>query len=348
VAVEAVPARRVATRGARSAGVVEHDAAARGAFGGGFGHHRIRFRQCGLRHARPVFERHHGLTQCRDRGGGRGIRTERLAQAAQRAGVELRHARFVHTEFGADFLHGDFGVVVERHDAAFARRQRVDGSLHAVLHFLTFVGGIGTLGFDRHHHGGQLRFVDVLGTRQRRGLLDRVDAHDHLAQARFIRSHGGGQVGQRRLVAEREAQPFAGGFKLAAHAAHAPRPRVLAQRVDHRSPDAPFGERLELDAARFLEPPRRVDEANHAVLNQVAQVDGVWHGRRHSARQGFHERNASLDAGVDGVGGLLGDHGESSSCVRRSWRTLPLLQSRCQNRATLSRGEHRRAKNGTK
>ena len=63
----------------------------------------------------------------------------------------------------------------------------------------------------------------------------------------------GGEVGQRRLAAQLAAQLLARGLELAALAANAARPGVLAQRVDHRAADAPLGEGLELDAARLVE-----------------------------------------------------------------------------------------------
>ena len=69
----------------------------------------------------------------------------------------------------------------------------------------------------------------------------------------------GGEVGQRRLAAELAAQLLARGLELAPLAAHAARPGVLAQRVDHRAAHAPLGEGLELDAAVLVEAvaPRR-------------------------------------------------------------------------------------------
>jgi len=251
---------------------------------------------------------HDGLAQRFHRRHRRGIRTKRLAQTAQGAGMELRHPRLVDAEFGADFLHRDFAVVVEGDDAALTRGQRADGATHAVLHFLPLVGGIGTLGLHRHEHLWQLGFVDVVGARERRGLLDGVDADDHLAEALFVGAHGLGEVGQRRLVAERQAQLLAGGLELTAHAAHTTRPGVLAERVDHRAAHATLGEGLELDAARFLEALGGVDEANDPVLHQVAQVDRVRHGGGHSTGQCFHEGEPGFDAGVDLFGSLLGGH----------------------------------------
>ena len=117
----------------------------------------------------------------------------------------------------------------------------------------------------------------------------------------------GGQVGQRRLGAGLAAQGLAGRLELAALAADAARPGVLAQRVDHGAPDAALGEGLELDAAAVVVAVRGVDEADHPVLHQVAEVDRVRHRRGHPAGNGFDEGQAGDDAilrghGVDGWG----------------------------------------------
>jgi len=97
-------------------------------------------------------------------------------------------------------------------------------------------------------------------------------------------------------VAERGAQFLTGGLQLAAHPAHAARPGVLAQRIDHRPADAAFRKRLELDAARVVEAVGGIDQADHAILHQVAQVDRVRHGCRHAAGQCFDKRDAGFDA----------------------------------------------------
>jgi len=73
------------------------------------------------------------------------------------------------------------------------------------------------------------------------------------------------------------AQLFSRGFQLATHAADTTRPGILAQRVNHRAAHAPFGECLELDAARIVKAMRRVDQADDAVLDQVADVDRMRH-----------------------------------------------------------------------
>ena len=135
----------------------------------------------------------------------------------------------------------------------------------------------------------------MIAARERRRRLDGVDADDGLAETLFVGADGLRQIRERRLVAQGDAQLFARGLELAAHAAHATRPGVLAERVDHGAADAALGKGLELDAAALVEPLGRIDEANDAVLDQVAQVDGVRHGSGHTARQRLHKRKTGLD-----------------------------------------------------
>ena len=52
---------------------------------------------------------------------------ERLLQALDGAGVELRHARFVDPDLGPDLLHRDVAEVIEPDDLALARGQRLRG-----------------------------------------------------------------------------------------------------------------------------------------------------------------------------------------------------------------------------
>src|SRR5690606_23451408 len=56
-----------------------------------------------------------------------------------------------------------------------------------------------------------------------------------------------------------------------------------------------LGERLELDPALLVEAVGGVDETDDAILDQVANVDGVGHGRRHPARERFNERQTFYD-----------------------------------------------------
>jgi hypothetical protein len=95
-------------------------------------------------------------------------------------------------------------------------------------------------------------------------------------------------------VAERAAQLLAGRLELPPDTAHSARPGVLAQGVDHRPANAPFGEGLELDPARLVEPFGGVDEADDTVLHKIAEVDRVRHGGSHAAREGLHKRQASF------------------------------------------------------
>jgi len=154
---------------------------------------------------------------------------------------------------------------------------------------------VGTFRLRRHHHRRQLGPVDVLRARERRGRFDRVDADDRLAKALFVGADRLRKVGERRLVTKRGAQFFARRFELASHPANTSRPRILAQRVDHRAADASLGEGLELDAARIIEAVCRVDQSDHAVLDQIAQVDRMRHRCRHPSRERLDKRQSRFN-----------------------------------------------------
>ena len=63
------------------------------------------------------------------------------------------------------------------------------------------------------------------------------------------------------------------------------RPRIAAQRVDHRASHAALRKRLELDPARVVETIRCVDQADDAILHQISNVDRVGHRRVDHRRQ---------------------------------------------------------------
>jgi len=228
------------------------------------------------------------------RGRGRGL--ERRPQALDRAGVQLRHARLVYAQLVADLLHRDVTEVVEAHQAPLAGRQRRHRVANALLDLGPLVGGVGGIGLGGHERRGQRRLVDAVEVRQRGRGLDRVDPDDGAAQALLVGADLGRQIRQRRLVAQLAAQRLARGLELAALAAHASRPRLAPERVDHRPAHAPLGEGLELDAAPLVEPMGGIDEAHDPVLHQVPDVDRVRHRRREAARESLDKREAGDNA----------------------------------------------------
>jgi len=139
-----------------------------------------------------------------------------------------------------------------------------------------------------------------------RGGFDGVDADNRAAEALLVGTDLRGQIGQRWLAAELAAQLLAGSFQLTALTAHSTRPGILAEGIDHRPANTPLGERLELDTAGLVEAVRRIDETDDAVLDEVADIDGVGHRGRHPTRELFDEGDAVDDAGVVGAG--LGAH----------------------------------------
>ncbi|MGC4082448.1 MAG: hypothetical protein QM736_10165 [Vicinamibacterales bacterium] len=103
-------------------------------------------------------------------------------------------------------------------------------------------------------------------------------------------------------------QRFACRVELAALAANAARPRILAERVDHRPAHATLGEGLELDASRFIEAVGGIDETKDPVLDEVADVNRVRHRRRHAAGQRFNKWQAGHDSAVLSGGSGLNGH----------------------------------------
>jgi len=232
---------------------------------------------------------------------------QHVAQTADGPRVELRDTRLVDADLGANLLHGRFLIVVEPDHLLLAGRERRNRVLHPALGFFTLEGHVRTLGLrgdERRRQGG---FVEMVVVGERRGGFDGVDADDRAAQALLVGTDLRSQVGQRRLATELAAQLLARGFELAALTADATRPGILAQRVDHRPPDAALGEGFELDTAPLVEAVRGIDETDDAVLDEVADIDRVGHRGRHAASKLFNEGNAVHDAGVVG-GGWLGAH----------------------------------------
>jgi len=236
----------------------------------------------------------------------RGGRAKRVAQTTNGSRVQLRHARFVDANLGANLLHRGFGVIVEADDLLLPRRQRCNGVADALADFLALVRGVRLFGLGRNEHRGQRGLVEIVGIGQRGGRLDRVDPNDGASELLLVRSHLRGEVCQRRFAAELATERFARTLELATLPAHPTRPGVLPQCVNHRAPDAALGEGLELDAARLVEPVRRVDQPDHSVLHQVADVDGVRHRGRDTAGKLLDERKAGDYAGV--LGGELREH----------------------------------------
>ena len=119
-------------------------------------------------------------------------------------------------------------------------------------------------------------------------------------------------------------QRFARRVELAPLAANAARPGVASQRVDHRAAHAPFGEGLELDAARRVEAVGSVDQAEHAVLDEVADIDRVRHRGRHASSEGLDKRKSGNDATILVRGNWLGAHADAvSQCWYQQLRQCP-------------------------
>src|SRR4029077_1906930 len=83
-------------------------------------------------------------------------------------------------------------------------------------------------------------------------------------------------------------------------------------------------EGLELDAASRIEAVGSVDQAEHAVLNKVADINRVRHGGRHASSESLDKRNPGNDATVLARGNWLGAHADAvSQCWYQRLRQCP-------------------------
>ena len=95
----------------------------------------------------------------------------------------------------------------------------------------------------------------------------------------------------RRIVAGLPfVEALARRLELTTDTAHAAGPRILAQRIDHRAANASLGEGLELDPTRIVKAMGRVDQSDHAFLDEIADIDRVRHRRGQSPRERFDKR----------------------------------------------------------
>ncbi|BCS36094.1 hypothetical protein TBR22_A53310 [Luteitalea sp. TBR-22] len=216
---------------------------------------------------------------------------EGVLQARQGAGVQLRDPRLVDAERLPDALHRRVLEVIEGEEPAVAGLELRHGLAEPLAALDEGIALVGQRGGRRDAPGRQVGVLAVTAGRGRSGL-DGVDADDGPTEALLVGAEVRGQVGQRRLGASGRPKRFTRRLELTADAADAARPGVAAERVDHGATDPALGKGLEADAATLVIPVHGVDEAEHAVLHEVADVDARRHGGRDATGQGFHERPA--------------------------------------------------------
>jgi hypothetical protein len=169
---------------------------------------------------------------------------------------------------------------------------------NAVFGFLTLVRQIGLLGLGRHQRrrivdssdasffaSGEVASIALMRTMVR---LRRFSSEPSFA-ARS--ASDGSQPSSRRSV-------LAGSLELATLPAHARghaslrSASIIAPRM-RRSANV-----LEFDAARLVEAVRGVDQADHPVLDEIADVNGVRHRRRNTTGELLHEGDAGDNARI--------------------------------------------------
>jgi len=133
-----------------------------------------------------------------------------------------------------------------------------------------------------------------------------MDPDDGAAEPLLVGADLGGEIRERGLAAVFPAQLLTSGLYLPTLPANAARPRVLAERIDHGPTHTPLGKRLELDAATFVETLCRVDETDDPVLDKIADVDRVGHGRGNAAGQLLDKGDTCNDSRI--LCGAMGAH----------------------------------------
>jgi hypothetical protein len=118
-------------------------------------------------------------------------------------------------------------------------------------------------------------------------------------------------------VAKLASKLFARSLELPTLAADAAGPGILAQSVNHGSPNATFGERLELDTAPLIKPVRCVDEPYDTILDKISDVDRVGHRGRNTSGKLLYEGNAGNNARI-----LRNNLGAHECDLRRHVRQL--------------------------
>jgi len=227
---------------------------------------------------------------------------EGFLQSANRPRMQLRHARFVDADLLANLLHRRLLVVVEADDLLFPWRQRRDSRANTVRRLRTLVRGIGTLGLGGDQRLRNRRFVVIVVICERRRRFNGVDAHDRAAQPLFVRPELVGKIRQRWLVSQLTPELLARRFEFTPLAAHASRPCIFSQRVNHCPAYTALGKGLELDASSLIESVGGINQSDHAVLDEISDIDGMRHRRGHATGKLLNERYTCDNSRVLGAG----------------------------------------------
>ncbi len=170
------------------------------------------------------------------------------------------------------------------------QRERLNRRPHAGTYLELLVGGVRGVWFRRHKRGRQAALVEVLARGERRCRFDRVDANDRSTQTFFVGANPGGQIGHRWFVPELSSQRLTRCVQFSSLTPDPTRPRIAAKGIDHGTTNASLRKCFELDAAILVEATSCVDEAQYSVLHEIANVDGVRHGRSHPPGECLNER----------------------------------------------------------
>src|SRR5690606_30269382 len=215
------------------------------------------------------------------------------AQAYRGLAVDLAGARLAYAQHRADLAQVQFLLVVQRQHQAFAFGQAIDGRGQRIAEraLLELACGIGVA------VAGQARLAVVF-------VHVRVQAHqlpargvlDHGVVLVQRHAHRFGHLLRGRGLAGALLDLAGGGDDVAVAPVHRARhPVAAADLVDHRAADADRGVGLEGRALVGLEIAGRVDQAEHAGLHQVVDLDAGRQARGEVVGDAAHEFAVLLD-----------------------------------------------------
>ena len=206
--------------------------------------------------------------------------------------MQLRDARFGYAHHRADLLQVQLFFVVQAHEHFLAWRQRVDGIDHGLPEISIEQGpqGVAVLVHAMAVEKAVIavRVMKVFVVQQL--VAAAVAQHFLVIDERHFQQFCHFRL--RRRVPQALLQDAHRLFDLAHVLAHAARQPVAgAQFVEHGAADTQHGIRLELRAMRLFIAADGVEQADHASLDQVIDLDRRRQFRLHMVRQTLHQRN---------------------------------------------------------
>src|SRR5690348_3732111 len=196
------------------------------------------------------------------------------AESQYGARVELRNARFVDAEPGADLLHSQRAFVVKRDDGALAFVQAAERARKQVSLFAAVTPLIGTVIL----RGRQVVFIHTLAAvrqkaRPRPFKSEPLQLGRPLVPAIEPYSHRPGHLCRFRRAPQAPFKSLTGGFHFLDTTPHVPRSVVLvAKRIEHGATNAITSIALDGSSLGRIKFADSVDQAHRPVAHQVVKL----------------------------------------------------------------------------